>query len=167
MTRIYVGHIPYEARERDVERFFKEFGIFLMKRGYAFVELADGRDADDAVYDLNGKSMMGMRVVVEIAKGKPRGPGGRFNGRRRSRSRSRSPRRRDRGGSRERSRSRSPRKSRSASRSASPQQERKRDRSDSPPPRKDSRSASPPERNGNGKEQSGSPRSQSRSASRD
>lgn len=66
MTRVYVGHIPYEARERDVERFFKGYGRIrdiLMKRGYAFVELNDARDADDAVYDLNGKSMMGMRFV--------------------------------------------------------------------------------------------------------
>lgn len=31
------------------------------KRGYAFVELDDPRDADDAVYELNGRSMMGMR----------------------------------------------------------------------------------------------------------
>jgi RNA recognition motif-containing protein len=36
MTRVYVGHIPYEARERDVERFFKGYGKIrdiLMKRG--------------------------------------------------------------------------------------------------------------------------------------
>uniref|UniRef100_A0A1I7SD50 RRM domain-containing protein n=1 Tax=Bursaphelenchus xylophilus TaxID=6326 RepID=A0A1I7SD50_BURXY len=62
-TRVYVGHIPYEARERDVEHFFDGYGKvrdILMKRGYCFVELSDPRDADDAVYDLNGKSMLGM-----------------------------------------------------------------------------------------------------------
>jgi len=170
MPRVYVGHIPYEARERDVERFFKGYGKIrdiLMKRGYCFVELSDDRDADDAVYDLNGKSLMGMRVVVEIAKGKPRGGGGdrygggRSGGGRRSRSRSRSPRRSSKR-SRSRSprdRSRSPRKSRSASRSPSPV-DRKRSRSDSPPPRKDSRSASPAA-NGNGKDRSASPASRS------
>lgn len=35
----------------------------LFERGYAFVELGDARDADDAVYDLNGRSMMGMRYA--------------------------------------------------------------------------------------------------------
>ncbi|KAF7640233.1 Small nuclear ribonucleoprotein Sm D1 [Meloidogyne graminicola] len=34
----------------------------LIKRGYAFVELDDPRDADDAVYELNGRSIMGMRL---------------------------------------------------------------------------------------------------------
>ena len=62
-TRLYVGHIPYEANERDIERFFRNYGrieIFL-KRGFAFVQMSSQRDADDAVYDLNGRSMMGMR----------------------------------------------------------------------------------------------------------
>ena len=31
------------------------------------------RDADDAVYDLNGKEFMGERVTVEIARGTPHG----------------------------------------------------------------------------------------------
>jgi arginine/serine-rich splicing factor 4/5/6 len=64
MTRVYVGHIPYEAQERDVERFFKGYGRIrdiLLKRGYCFVEFSDPRDADDAVHDLNGRSLMGMR----------------------------------------------------------------------------------------------------------
>lgn len=65
-TRVYVGHIPYEARERDIERFFKGYGRIreiLLKRGFAFVELGDPRDADDAVYELNGRSMLGMRFA--------------------------------------------------------------------------------------------------------
>lgn len=63
-TRLYVGHIPYEAKERDIECFFKGFGRIreiLIKRGYAFVQLGDPRDADDAVYELNGRRMLGMK----------------------------------------------------------------------------------------------------------
>lgn len=36
---------------------------------YGFVEFEDNRDADDAVYELNGKDLCGERVVVEHARG--------------------------------------------------------------------------------------------------
>ncbi|CAI9091511.1 OLC1v1026568C4 [Oldenlandia corymbosa var. corymbosa] len=47
-----------------------------MKRDYAFVEFSDPRDADDARYRLNGREVDGSRIIVEFAKGVPRGPGG-------------------------------------------------------------------------------------------
>ncbi|XP_065225347.1 serine-arginine protein 55 isoform X5 [Planococcus citri] len=71
-SRIFVGGLPYQVRERDIERFFKEFGVIreiLLKKGYCFVEFDDYRDADDAVYELNGKELMGERVSVEHARG--------------------------------------------------------------------------------------------------
>ncbi|RWS29562.1 serine/arginine-rich splicing factor 4-like protein [Leptotrombidium deliense] len=70
-TRIYVGRLPYDVRERDIEKFFKGYGRIreiLMKDGFAFVEFDDHRDADDAVYELNGKELMGERVSVELAR---------------------------------------------------------------------------------------------------
>jgi arginine/serine-rich splicing factor 4/5/6 len=36
-------------------------------------EFDDYRDADDAVYELNGKELLGERVSVERARGTPRG----------------------------------------------------------------------------------------------
>lgn len=48
-------------------------------RRYGFVEFDDPRDADDAVYDLNGKELCGERVIVEHTKG-PRRDGG-YSGR--------------------------------------------------------------------------------------
>lgn len=36
---------------------------------YGFVEFDDLRDADDAVYELNGKDLCGERVIVEHARG--------------------------------------------------------------------------------------------------
>lgn len=36
---------------------------------YGFVEFEDNRDADDAVYELNGKELCGERVIVEHARG--------------------------------------------------------------------------------------------------
>lgn len=59
-TRVYVGGLPYGVREKDLERFFKGYGRIrdiLIKNGYGFVEFDDYRDADDAVYELNGKSL--------------------------------------------------------------------------------------------------------------
>lgn len=62
--RIYVGHLAHSVRERDVERFFRNYGRIvdvLLKNGYGFVEFDDYRDADDAVYELNGKELSGER----------------------------------------------------------------------------------------------------------
>ncbi|KAK9718776.1 RNA recognition motif [Popillia japonica] len=75
-TRVYVGGLPYGATERDLERFFRGYGRMrdvLIKNGYGFVEFDDYRDADDAVYELNGKKLLGERVTVEKARGTPRG----------------------------------------------------------------------------------------------
>uniref|UniRef100_A0A8C4Q1N7 RRM domain-containing protein n=1 Tax=Eptatretus burgeri TaxID=7764 RepID=A0A8C4Q1N7_EPTBU len=71
MARVYVGKLNYQARERDVERFFKGYGRMVdisLKSGFAFVEFEDSRDASDAVSHLNGRELMGMRVVVEHAR---------------------------------------------------------------------------------------------------
>lgn len=73
---MFVGGLSYRVRERDLEKFFQKIGRVMdisMKNGYAFVEFDDYRDADDAVYELNGKELMGERVSVEKARGTPRG----------------------------------------------------------------------------------------------
>ncbi|XP_018790819.1 PREDICTED: serine-arginine protein 55-like [Bactrocera latifrons] len=89
-SRVYVGGLPFGVREKDLERFFKGFGRtrdILLKNGYGFVEFEDSRDADDAVYELNGKELMGRRIAVEPAKSTARGSnrdrydGGRRGGR--------------------------------------------------------------------------------------
>ncbi|XP_049886037.1 serine-arginine protein 55 isoform X3 [Pectinophora gossypiella] len=75
-SRVYVGGLPFGVRDRDLEKFFKGFGRIrdiLIKNGYGFVEFEDHRDADDAVYELNGKELLGERVSVERARGMPRG----------------------------------------------------------------------------------------------
>lgn len=52
--------------------------LFLWR--YGFVEFDDPRDADDAVYELNGKDLCGERVIVEHARG-PRRDGSYSSGR--------------------------------------------------------------------------------------
>ncbi|XP_015127392.1 serine-arginine protein 55 isoform X5 [Diachasma alloeum] len=75
-TRVFVGGLTYRVRERDLEKFFRKYGRIkevAMKNGFAFVEFDDYRDADDAVYELNGKELLGERITVERARGTPRG----------------------------------------------------------------------------------------------
>ena len=64
--RVYIGNLPSGTRERDLEKFFKGYGRksdILIKQGFGFVEFDDHRDADDAVYELNGKEILGERLV--------------------------------------------------------------------------------------------------------
>ncbi|XP_052058130.1 serine/arginine-rich splicing factor 5-like isoform X1 [Mytilus californianus] len=83
-TRVYLGRLSHHAREKDVERFFKGYGKIrdvMLKNGYGFVEFEDYRDADDAIYELNGKDLCGERCTVEHARGAPRGDDRRDGGR--------------------------------------------------------------------------------------
>jgi len=69
--RVYIGNLGSDVRERDVEKFFKGFGKLgeiSIKNGYGFVDFDDYRDADDAVHDLDGKDIRGVRVRVELAR---------------------------------------------------------------------------------------------------
>ncbi|XP_015877070.1 serine/arginine-rich splicing factor RS2Z32 isoform X2 [Ziziphus jujuba] len=78
-TRLYVGRLSSRTRSRDLEDIFSRYGRVRdvdMKRDFAFVEFSDPRDADDARYGLNGRDFDGSRIIVEFARGGPRGPGG-------------------------------------------------------------------------------------------
>ena len=62
--RVYIGNLGSDVRERDIEKFFKGFGKLgdiSIKNGYGFVDFDDYRDADDAVHDLDGKDIRGVR----------------------------------------------------------------------------------------------------------
>ena len=64
MSRVYIGGLPERAGARDIEKLFEKYGRVRginVKSGFAFIEYEDGRDADDAVYDLDGKNFMGER----------------------------------------------------------------------------------------------------------
>lgn len=88
--RLYVGNLPYSARDEDLAEAFGEFGEVasarvMMERdtgrskGFGFVEMANGEDADAAIQGLNGKSMGGRDLVVNEARPmEPRPP--RFGG---------------------------------------------------------------------------------------
>ncbi|CAL5097260.1 unnamed protein product [Urochloa decumbens] len=78
-TRLYVGRLASRTRSRDLEHVFSRYGRIReveLKRDYAFIEFSDPRDADEARYNLDGRDVDGSRIIVEFAKGVPRGPAG-------------------------------------------------------------------------------------------
>ncbi|KAF8396706.1 hypothetical protein HHK36_018333 [Tetracentron sinense] len=101
-TRLYVGRLSSRTRSRDLENLFSRYGRVRdvdMKNDFAFIvctstssvlpislffpsvmnpsaEFSDPRDADDARYSLNGREFDGSHILVEFAKGGPRGSSG-------------------------------------------------------------------------------------------
>uniref|UniRef100_A0A0E0KC94 Serine/arginine-rich splicing factor RS2Z32 n=1 Tax=Oryza punctata TaxID=4537 RepID=A0A0E0KC94_ORYPU len=78
-ARLYVGRLSSRTRSRDLEYLFSRYGRIReveLKRDYAFIEFSDPRDADEARYNLDGRDVDGSRILVEFAKGVPRGAAG-------------------------------------------------------------------------------------------
>ncbi|XP_015693318.1 serine/arginine-rich-splicing factor SR34-like isoform X2 [Oryza brachyantha] len=78
---IYVGNLPGDIREREVEDLFYKYGRIVdidlkippRPPGYAFVEFEDPRDAQDAIHGRDAYDFDGHRLRVELAHG-GRGP---------------------------------------------------------------------------------------------
>lgn len=106
--KLYVGGLGTSVDRRDIKEAFDKYGhitdvwIPNKRSGFGFVSFAERRDAEDAIRGMNGRLVLGSRLIVEASQ-QMRGD---FRSRRRSRSSS--PRRRSRSWSpRRRSRSRS------------------------------------------------------------
>ncbi|XP_071946332.1 serine/arginine-rich splicing factor 1B-like [Antedon mediterranea] len=81
--RIYVGNLPPDIREKDIEDIFYKYGDIAdidlkNKRGppFAFVEFQDKRDAEDAVNARNRYDYDGYRLRVEYPRASRGGGGG-------------------------------------------------------------------------------------------
>ncbi|XGW13721.1 hypothetical protein V3C99_000215 [Haemonchus contortus] len=86
-TRVYVGNLPQDCREKDLQDIFAKYGnirFIDIKAGrgpaFAFVEFEDSRDAEDAVRARDGYEFDGSRIRVEFTRGRGGGRGG-FGGR--------------------------------------------------------------------------------------
>jgi RNA recognition motif-containing protein len=93
---IYVGNLPFEATDDDLQQLFGTYGEVTTanvikdrfsgeSRGFGFVEMPARKDAEAAIAALNGTDFKGRTITVNEAKPKaPKtgGGGGREGGRR-------------------------------------------------------------------------------------
>lgn len=98
-TKLYVGNLPYETTESDLQALFEASGqvstITIVRdrstgqaRGFAFVEMNDVDGAQRAISELDKHPYGGRNLTVNEAKPMaPRGNGGGFGGRQRRESR--------------------------------------------------------------------------------
>jgi RNA recognition motif-containing protein len=100
-TKLYVGNLPYEATETDLQTLFETSGqvssINIVRdratgqaRGFAFVEMSDVEGARKAISELDKHQYGGRSLTVNEAKPmQPRGGGfgGGGGGRQRNESR--------------------------------------------------------------------------------
>ena len=88
-NRLYVGNLPFSADENQVRELFEqnERNVVEVKiitdrdtgrpRGFGFVEMGSEADAEGAISDLNGYSMDGRPLTVNVARERTQGGGGR------------------------------------------------------------------------------------------
>jgi cold-inducible RNA-binding protein len=85
--KLYVGNLPYDTGEQDLQALFGEAGtvesVNVMRdmatgraRGFAFVEMATDEDAQNAITKFNEYSLGGRNLSVNEARPKPQGGGG-------------------------------------------------------------------------------------------
>ena len=94
--KLYVGNLPYQVTESDLENWFNQAGITIDSvtvmrdrfsgeaRGFGFVEIGNDEVGAQAISSCNGKELMGRALVVNEARpmsaggggGGPRGGGG-------------------------------------------------------------------------------------------
>jgi cold-inducible RNA-binding protein len=97
-TKLYVGNLPYEATESDLQTLFESAGLVStiniirdratgQARGFAFVEMSDAESAQRAINELNRHQYGGRSLTVNEAKPMAQRGRGFDGGRQRSESR--------------------------------------------------------------------------------
>ena len=87
-TRLYVGNLPFNTTENELQELFAQAGVVqevtLMQdkftgksRGFAFVTMGSEQDAQNAISKFNGQTIEGRALTVNEARPRePRPPGG-------------------------------------------------------------------------------------------
>ena len=88
-NRLYVGGLPYEVADDRLREVFSAHGAVESarvvtdrmtgrSRGFGFVEMSSSAEAEEAISQLDGASLDGRRLTVNIARPRPpRDDGGR------------------------------------------------------------------------------------------
>jgi len=90
--KIYVGNLPFSSSQEDLESLFGRHGNVSSvnvitdretgrPRGFAFVEMENASDADDAIRALDGSDLAGRDIRVNEAQDRRGGGGGDRGGR--------------------------------------------------------------------------------------
>jgi cold-inducible RNA-binding protein len=87
-TKLYVGNLSFNTTENELQELFSQAGtvqeVTLMQdkftgksRGFAFVTMGSEQEAQNAITQLNGKTVEGRALTVNEARPRePRPPGG-------------------------------------------------------------------------------------------
>ena len=86
-NKLYVGGLPYSVTEGRLEEIFAEYGSVQsarvisdkftgQSRGFGFVEMNSGEEAQKAIDAMNGSQLDGRTLVVNEARPQERRPGG-------------------------------------------------------------------------------------------
>ena len=86
-TKLYVGGLPYSTTEQQLSELFSPQGSVTsakvitdkftgQSRGFGFVEMATGEEAQKAISALNGTQMDGRTITVNEAKPQEKRSGG-------------------------------------------------------------------------------------------
>ena len=92
-NKLFVGNLSFNTTENDLQDMFAAFGTVteanLMMdrdtgraRGFGFVTMTTPEDAQKAIDGLNGKSIDGRALTVNVARPREERPGGGGSGRR-------------------------------------------------------------------------------------
>jgi len=84
MTNIFVGNLSFQTTQDDLREVFANYGAVErvnvvtdrdsgQSRGFAFVEMTERADADNAISLLNGWELDGRALNVNEARPKPQG----------------------------------------------------------------------------------------------
>jgi cold-inducible RNA-binding protein len=93
-TKLYVGNLPFNTTENELQELFSQAGavqeVMLMQdkftgksRGFAFVTMGSDQDAQNAISQINGKTLEGRALTVNEARPReqrPPGGGGGYGG---------------------------------------------------------------------------------------
>ena len=86
-TKLYVGSLPYSTTEQQLSELFAQHGSVQsakvitdrytgQSRGFGFVEMATGEEAQKAIAALNGTALGGRTLVVNEARPQEKRPYG-------------------------------------------------------------------------------------------